>query len=67
MRQLWCQDGSPAGGALQPFDTPLSSAATFHPAREESRPTLVSPLHPTMPQFSLTPLNIAEVSGARRN
>ena len=37
------------------------SIATFQTSSSEQQP-LVSPLHPGLPQFSLTPLNIAEVS-----
>ena len=38
----------------------FSSPPTFQTSSSEQQP-LVSPLHPGLPQFSLTPLNIAEV------
>jgi len=56
------ESSSNSPGPVGGFSNPPPGLANFQTSSSEQQP-LVSPLHPGLPQFSLTPLNIAEDNG----
>ena len=55
--------GAPVGAFANPGIASFQTSSSDQQQQQQQQP-LVSPLHPALPQFSLTPLNIAEVGGA---